>query len=279
MKCFKVVQQVLDATYDEIPNKSDKRDNEISNALKSMSDQYLNNLTTSGGPDFDDPVTRFAYVYNYVPSHAHWLYELIDWSDDAKEVFTKPKIRLTCLGGGPGSDLVGILKYISQQDKQPMLFCEIIDGCIHWKQTWSDLAFNLGWKNTLHTDYSIQDVDDKKSWLTPTGISKSDIITISFFASEIFHLGEKATKYLEHVFDKAKSGAIILVNDNNSPRFHKWIDKIAKDSKLDTLLAEAGTRKIYDRDESTLLVGQYKEKFKRNPRLQGNLFWRVFKKP
>jgi len=100
MKCFEVVQKVLDATYAELPGTGGARDQAISRALEAMSRQYNKNLLSSGGPDFSDPVTRFAYVFLYVPAHAHWLYELITWSSEAKSLFDAQWLRMACLGGG-----------------------------------------------------------------------------------------------------------------------------------------------------------------------------------
>ncbi|RME26391.1 MAG: hypothetical protein D6798_06815 [Deltaproteobacteria bacterium] len=278
MKCFNVVQQVLDTTYAEIPGNEGTRDAAIREALKKMSNQYRTGLLTSGGPDFSDPVTRFAYVYLYVPAHAHWLYELITWSSDVQGLFQRPRLRMTCLGGGPGSDLVGALKYIDERNASPTLFCEIVDGCVQWKQTWSDLAFTLDWSSPLHTDYVIHDAADPSTWSAPCNIAKADLFTINFFASEIYHCGDNATDYIAHAFAKAKSGALVLMNDNNDSRFYDWFDAIAAAANMETLLSDQGQRKIYDGGEQSSAVGKYAEKFGMSSRLTGQLAWRVLQK-
>jgi hypothetical protein len=87
MKCFKVVQKVLEDTYQEIPGDEAARDAAISRALSDLSSAYRT-LLNDGGPDFADPVTRFAYVYSYVPAHAHWIHELLEKSEVAAAVFS-----------------------------------------------------------------------------------------------------------------------------------------------------------------------------------------------
>jgi hypothetical protein len=163
MNCFEVVKAVLDVTCPQIAGDDATKNAAISTALSAMSAQYRN-LLTAGGPNFADPVTRFAYVYQHVPAHAHWVHELMDWSDEVSQLLRQPKVRVTCLGGGPGSDLVGVLKFISTNDLDTALFCEIVDGCIQWKQTWADLAYSLEWPSSLHTDYVIHDVSAPHSW-------------------------------------------------------------------------------------------------------------------
>lgn len=278
MKCFEVVLKVLDATYAEIPGSEEVRDAAISKALTKMSYQYKHQLLTGGGPDFSDPVTRFAYVFRYVPSHSHWLYELITWSPDAQAVFDSQRLRMTCLGGGPGSDLVGVLKYMSKSSKSPALFCEIVDGCLQWKQTWSDLAFSLDWQSPVHTDYVIHNVTDKGTWNAPSSFAKSDIFTINFFASEIFHFGQCATEYLTTALAQAKVGALVFLNDNNYSDFYNWVDGIAINAGFGQLMAGDGMRKIYDKNERLSELGHYAQKFHGQSRLTGQLAWRVFKK-
>ncbi|WP_046658348.1 hypothetical protein [Lysobacter capsici] len=278
MKCFDVVGTVLDATYDEVPDKGGKRDELIANALKRTRDQYKDKLMTEGGPDFDDPATRFGYVFTYVPAHAHWVYELISKCKEVRDVFEKEKVRVACIGGGPGSDVVGVLKYLDESDLNCKLFIELIDGCVAWKSTWSDLAFQLDWDETLHTDYVIHDVADKATWDSPSKIAKADIITLSFFASEIFHL-KNARKYLKAMLGQAKSGALVLVNDNRTPEVYGMLDEIAGELGFKTLLAEVGERKIYDPGESMAVVKKYAEKFGAKSRLTGSMCWRVYQKP
>jgi hypothetical protein len=278
MKCFEVVQRVLDETYSQIPGNQAERDAAIVRALKAISDQYTTKLLTSGGPNFEEAIARFAYVFLYVPSHAHWLNELMTKSPQIGELFSRPKLRITCLGGGPGSDLVGALKYMADHGMAPALFCEIVDGCIQWKQTWADLAYTLNWESPVHTDYVIHDVALRSTWSAPTNFAKADIFTISFFASEIFHLGTAATEYLEFAIGQAKPGALVLVNDNNDSRFFEWLDKIMAFLGFETIFADEGQRKIFDRGEKLSALKLYQDKFKISSKLTGQLFRRVYRR-
>lgn len=276
MKCFDVVKTVLDATYAEVPNADSDKDSRIKKALDSMSDQYNNKLMSEGGPDFSDAMTRFGYVLRYVPAHSHWLYELIAQCPTAIDVLKSGKARVTCLGGGPGSDVVGILKYLDESGISCKLFCEIIDGCEAWKITWSDLAFQLDLDNGLHTDYVIHKVDDEGTWTSSSRIQKADIVTINFFASEIHHL-ETSETYLNMMLSQTKVGAIIFVNDNRTPEVYERLDKIAAGTGHKILVSGEGLRKIYDPSESMSVLADYIKKFGAS-RLTGKMAWRIYQK-
>jgi hypothetical protein len=206
------------------------------------------------------------------------VYELIIASQEARAVFDAPRVRMTCLGGGPGSDLVGVLKYIAATDKTKALFCEIVDGCLQWKSTWSDLAYTLDLQCALHTDYVIHNVADRGTWDAPNNFKKADIFTLNFFASEITHLGERSREYLAYALSQARRGAILLMNDNNDRRFYGWVQEVAAEQNFELLLGDEGDRRIYDVGERRSELGVYAEKFGRHSRLTGQLAWRVFRK-
>lgn len=278
MKCFDIVKTVLDETYKEIDNGDGTADARIRSAIDASSAQYVNKLMEEGGPNFTDAATRFGYVYSYVPAHAYWVYELIEMSEPVQALFDSGKVRMTCIGGGPGSDIVGALKYIDEKKLSCKLFVEIIDGCEEWKATWSDVAYMLDLDAALHTDYVIHDVEDEATWLSRSGIAKSELITLNFFLSEIFHLGEVAKAYLTKMFGSAKTGALVLVNDNRTPELQQFIDAIAKSTGFATLNADEGVRKIWDSSESRDSLKDYSTKFGKSSKLTGKMFLRIYQK-
>lgn len=278
MKCFEVVRNVLDAAYDEIGGSEAERDEKIKAAILVLRESYRN-LLTSGGPNFQDPVTRFAYVFTYVAAHAHWVYETISWFSGAHQLFNAERLRVTALGGGPGSDLVGILKYMEEKGEFPNLFFEIMDGCIDWKKSWADVTFSLEWPRPILTDYVIHDLANPATWTSPCHYSKSDLFILSFFVSEIRHLNQLAESYLDGVFTSAKSGAAFIVNDNADSRFSDWLDALAQKNGVQKRQEMQGTRKIYDSNESKAELQRFIDKFGSSAKLQGNVFSRVYIKP
>jgi len=167
---------------------------------------------------------------------------------------------------------------MSTHQEAPTVYCEIVDGCRKWKQTWSDLALRLDLPTPVHTDYVIHRVEDPDVWDEPCGFSKSDLFTMNFFASEVYHLGESARNYLFKALTQAKTGSILLVNDNNIKACCQWIDNIASSAGFETLWQDSGNRKICDAAERKSALGAYADKFNFNPKLTGKVASRVFRK-
>jgi hypothetical protein len=199
--------------------------------------------------------------------------------NDCKEVISVLKTgraRITCMGGGPGSDVVGLLKLLDERDIKCRLFCELIDGCEDWKTTWGDLAWQLDLNEALHTDYVIHDVEDLDTWKSPSNIQKADIVTLSFFVSEIYHL-DRAEEYLTTMLMRLRSGAIVIMNDNRTQEVYALMDEIAENAGLERLASGEGVNKIYDPGEDMAVIKKYTQKFG-NSKLTGQCAWRIYKK-
>ena len=118
MECFQLVESVLDEIYPLIPGQTeDEKDDRIRESMDHLSDQYKRRLLKGVSIDYTDPAVRFAYIYTYVTAHACMAYRLLDMSSDLDSLFNAPKVTAACIGGGPGSELLGILKFMRMRQK------------------------------------------------------------------------------------------------------------------------------------------------------------------
>jgi hypothetical protein len=112
MRVFELVKSVLDENYSKIPGTTEERDGRICKRINELMKGY-SALASENGVTYDKPSIRFAYIYKYVTSHANLVYQRIRGCKALRNCFQAPQIVISCIGGGPGSDLVGILKYMS----------------------------------------------------------------------------------------------------------------------------------------------------------------------
>jgi hypothetical protein len=70
MNCFQIIKSVLDEAYEEIQGNEAEKDQLISDALEYLRVEY-SKLIDGVDIDYSHPVTRFAYIYTYVTSHAN----------------------------------------------------------------------------------------------------------------------------------------------------------------------------------------------------------------
>ena len=70
MNCFQIIKSILDEEYNQIPGNEVEKDEQIKARLKALSSGYAQ-LSEENTISYRDSITRFAYIYKYVTSHAN----------------------------------------------------------------------------------------------------------------------------------------------------------------------------------------------------------------
>src|ERR1044071_5975892 len=121
---FQVVKKVLDQLYADLPK--GVGDKEISQALNVLSAKYTNVLN-SGGPDYSSEAVKFAYIFRYTTAHADFLDTVIRKSKEVCTTIKQEALVVTCIGGGPGSDILGFVKYLLTVNPSPHVTFFLLD--------------------------------------------------------------------------------------------------------------------------------------------------------
>jgi hypothetical protein len=130
---------------------------------------------------------------------------------------------------------------------------------------------------TLYPVFNQMDATDPSTWAPYESYLNSDIVTLSFFLSEVYRFRSQAEPFFEHVFLRAKRGATFLYIDNNSPKFTDWFDDMAQRAGLETI-AEAQRTFVFSNDEEKRDVEPYFSKFGW-PKRESNAAYRILRKP
>lgn len=278
MNCFQLIKTVLDEAYVQIPGKTDAdRDEAIRGECTKLSQAYAK-LRNEGCLDYRNPARRFAYILKYTTSHANIVYERIAGSKHLQALFGRPKLAVSCVGGGPGSDFLGILKYCEKHKRCPEIVCNLLDRDPTWGESWSDVGDKVGTSLKLRTTFNSFDVTNSESWHVFTKHFAADFFTLVFFISEVYALRQMAEAYFDALFSSMKKDAILLYVDNNSSEFYGWFDELVKRHGLTVLESGSGRAQMpYDEEKSDL--GEYAKNGRfESPKLKSDIAWRVVQK-
>jgi len=200
------------------------------------------------------------------------VYAIMQDSDIIKELFLKDSIHITCIGGGPGSDFLGILKYCLDNRLNPNLRCHIVDKDRTWVESWSDVDDRLGASLRLtinHYNFSVTD----DSWKNFKKHLKSELFTLVYFMSEIYSMREKANNYFHSLFASSKPKSIFLFIDNNNDNFYDWFDQFASNYNI-KIKDKGEEKKNLPFEEEKLDLGEYFDKFG-SPKLTADIAYRI----
>jgi hypothetical protein len=279
MNVFQLIKSVLDEIYTRLPGDDARKDANIKKQAEVMRDGYKHLATKPISHNYADPVTRFAYIYVYVTSHANVVYQLIRKSSALRTLFKRDQVNITCIGGGPGSDFLGILKYIFKDGtKVPRLKLSLFDKESAWSECWSDVDDKLGLP--ISNVFQNFDVTDPKTWKPYDKYLSADLFTMIFFMSEIDSLRAQAEPFFAHLFNNAKQGALLLYVDNRTAQFYNWFDSLMSAHGWKVLESGQERLTIEDLSERKEGLDPYYTKFWTSsaPRLTANIAYRVCQK-
>jgi ribosomal protein RSM22 (predicted rRNA methylase) len=287
MTIFELVKIALDALYAECRTEyGGKVDNKIRKRLGYLTDSYGQLTSTSREPvSYRDPATRFAYVYKYVAAHGDYVVQILRKLRGHLEsnIFPDKIARVSCVGGGPGSDIIAVLKYLDDfKDDEVVtkVTCYLLDREQAWADTWTELDDSLQAKVALHANFQPLDVTRPESWLSQRKFLQADVFTLSYFVSEVRSLDQNGavSAFWKSLFESAKPGALVVYVDNGNDDFNSYFDEQWKSAGMSRVIAEDNVRMIPRFSEQASELGEYLEKFDQSPKIQALLSYRVLRK-
>lgn len=271
---FEIVVETLDRSYAEID--ASNKDDLISTRLTELTKKYSNLLAT-GGPSYTDDITRFAYVFRYSTAHADYLHQVVSYSPELRKALAGDIVTVTCIGGGPGSDVLGFLKYFLASKTQQKIIFFILDREPAWGETWADLDATVSRELTTSRTYLPVDVTVPSTYGYLTKPFRADIFTMLYFLSEIYKFKSAVDPFFAACFSKMRKGTILVVIDFHNSKLETWIDSCAKQHGLETATAADDFKVTMTSGEEKSVIKKYMEKFG-NPKLRAQIFLRVFRK-
>lgn len=275
MNCFQVIKSVLDEAYEEIPGTPSERDIKIVAALADLRSRYRH-IISSGCIDYSDPVKRFAYLFRYTTMHANLVYDVFLRSQKLQNLIKSDDFSMAAIGGGPGSDFLGIIKCCEQNRLSPRIKLHIFDRDPAWGESWLDLDTKL--KGTLRLSSSFQtfDITEPATWSHFRKHYKADLITLVYFMSEVFAKRSEADIYFQNLFANLKQGALVIFIDNNDSRIYGWFDRLATENNY-SFIKKKEEKETMPWDEQLADLGDFVERFG-TPRLKADRAYRLIQK-
>ncbi|WP_304276240.1 hypothetical protein [Caulobacter segnis] len=289
MTIFELVKLTLDELYqDAVTEHGTEVDQVITECLGYLSDSYKDLTSDEREPvNYGDPAVRFAYVFRYVAAHGDYIVQLLKAfrAEMGGAIFSEPTVRVTCIGGGPGSDVIAVLKYLSdmgKHEKAQKLICYLLDGEQGWADAWTEFDEKIQTDVKVSPVFQKLDVSDSGSWKSQKKFLQSDIFTMSYFVSEVMSQDAEGdvSDFWMKLFEGAKPGALFFYIDNGAKPFNEYIDGLAGAAGLETVFSIDNKRFTPSYSEQASELAEYRKKFDGlNPKIQAYLSCRVFRKP
>lgn len=169
-----------------------------------------------------------AYVFAYAPTRAEYTrqYLLRHRSALGAPLFTRDRIEVVSFGGGPASELVGLVRYLENEAAdEPVTAIEYIvydkDG------NWSDVATQVATAVSTAIEITIRYEESdaaSRTRMRSVDLSDTDLVIFSYIMSELARLevADQIAENFRSVLGNMKLNSKILFIDNLHPIFIKY---------------------------------------------------------
>lgn len=181
--------------------------------------------------DYDDPLCRLGYLYRHAPAGATLFELVIRNSREVREKINaadKGVLRVCAVGGGPGTELLGIAKYLlcARTIVPRKIEFTVLDKVPYWAETWQQIAQAV--EDELRSSISgvrVEPPTIAQSFLPLDVLKpaeyrnyafqfrKADVVVFNYRFSENKTRLKTAAKAVEHLANTAPCGCVFVVID------------------------------------------------------------------
>jgi hypothetical protein len=206
--------------------------------------------------NYEDPFCRMAYLYMNVAVHASLVEEALGFYPQVRKLIQQRvaesrDIQIGIMGGGPGSELLGIVRYIQslRLARPAHLDLVLVDKMREWDESWH--ALKSGIDDELKNSYG----DNRGAW--PVSISRSflpldmtsvqdfahfatrfgniDLFLVTYLVSELKGSMAELTNVLRTLISRAHPESLVLFIDRNEKVVRYAVQKMIHNIGLQSL--------------------------------------------
>ncbi len=207
---------------DEWPIRLAKRREKLKQAYASLDESDRDPI------QYSSLSARTAYVFAYAPTRAEYACEFLRRHRIAmgKPLFDKGKIRVVSFGGGPASELVGLIRYLedpASEEAVDAIHYVVYDKDGDWESVAEDVASSVETEILLETEYHGVDATDERG-MCKIDLSEVDLVMFSYIMSELakLEMRDKISKNFLFILSKLAIGSKILFIDNKHKIFIEY---------------------------------------------------------
>ena len=251
---FKVLQNVLSQTRDVICKEYSMTDQQAFQASEDfIRENSLKWRLTDPAIQYSNPFCRMAYLYMNVAIHA----ALVEHALDTFREFTLlckhrialgQEIRICALGGGPGSELLGLVRFLEKLKLSQPAYIDftLIDRIKEWDESWHALKQGIDhhmfeehglnrsrWPAVISRSFlplDVTSVNDFKDFAVR--FSGIDIFIFCYLSSELSEYISRFEETLTLLITRAAPGALLLFIDRDEKPVRETIEQLIKNNPI-----------------------------------------------
>lgn len=234
--------------------------------------------------DYSDLAIQAAYVFRYVLSHADFVYDFLSYARETTDeaLFEAEEIWVTSVGGGPGSELLGLLKYLSEDNGEPKvarIVYTVVDKERNWQHVVESFVDRVDTEIEIELRFQTCDVSAAQLPASVT-LKDEELVFMSFFISEVCELPEKnhVINNLNTLLKTMKPDAFLVYNDSDAYSFYTFLNNRVNNATRFEQLIDLDTEYKIKAPDYDGIMGNYVEQFDYRPKLSSKAVTKLLRR-
>lgn len=206
--------------------------------------------------NYEDPFCRMAYLYMNVAVHASLVEQALRHYPEIRQsveetVSRGSEIQIGVLGGGPGSELLGIVRYIESLKLRITVHLDLVlvDRIKEWDESWHALKTGIddelkrmygdnrgNWPVSISRSFLPLDITSEQDFAHfATRFSKIDIFLATYLVSELKTSVERLSKVFEFLITRGHPDVLVLFVDRDEKTVRDAAQTIIQNLGLESL--------------------------------------------
>jgi hypothetical protein len=298
IRYFQIVHEVIEENIAALVERSGKDRKEICEGIRKQVDHCLQQWFSNSVPaiNYQNPLCRLAYLYEVVPATANIVEDAFGGEDnEIRDHFRRARkdkgtVSICAFGGGPGTELLGICKWVERTQPKEPVYLEylLLDRVNEWLDSWMAIKKQIelrfrnhiskergDWPIVISGMFSAVDIKNTATLGNLGSIFDQDIYVLSYLVSEIFANFENFRSFTAQIADNAPKGAKFLFVDRKGARWKEEVNTIAKQAGIKLSDFHDAESSMDPRTEESSDLGSLRKEIGLDPKLRWKAFWVV----
>lgn len=257
-------------------------DDRVAEVLDGFPGSYANLTKPDREPiDYGSLAAQAAYLFMYAPRHADFMRQILQRfrQEQTGPIFNPGQLSVTSLGGGPGSELLGLLAYLSEPangEQVTNVIYFVLDRELAWEHVAVAVADAANCGIAVEVRFIQWDVTDSKS-VNSISLKDDDLTIASYFISEICSIQpyDVVRNCLTSLFGTIRNGAFLIYNDSGSYPFYSYFNGRKNAAGYYVERKEFLEEMDSELPHLTGTMSEYEDRFDRAPKLDGYILAKV----
>jgi hypothetical protein len=234
--------------------------------------------------DYSGLATQAAYLFMYAIGRAEFTYQILRRFRQAlgAPLFPPSTLNITSIGGGPASELVGLIKYLDDPqngEEVDEILYDVIDKQGEWSNVCELVVESLPTEILVIPQFYQCDITDAAA-VSERSLRFDELVIMSFFVSEICALPEaKAVRdNIESLLSTMKEGSQLFYNDSDAYSFYSYMNNRARAVKGLMEIKEIQDVVVFDYVNPGVTYEHYAELYDKVPHLNSRALAKFYRR-